>query len=154
MALASLLIGLVHALAGAAWFGAMIYSLLVLQPKAAAFFTKPSDFEAFAAHVAHGARWKVLAAFALVAVTGLALIALRWRTPASPLWVAAMIAKAALLLTALAVFGYASWRLWPARVFAADEEVPGFQRAFRRVGIAMIALIGAAFTLGVLARAL
>lgn len=149
----SMLVGLVHALAGAAWLGAMIYSLFVLQPKAAAFFKSPEDFEEFVAHVANGARWKVLAAFALIAASGAALAALRWRTPVSPLWVAAVAAKTALLLVALAVFVYASWRLWPARIFAAGDEVPRFRRAFARVGLAMIALIGTAFALGVLARA-
>ena len=60
--------------------------------------------------------------------------------------------KAGLLLAASALFAYTSWRLWPARVLATADEIPEFQRAFRRVALAMIGLAAAALALGVLAH--
>ena len=73
----------VHALASAAWFGSMFYSLTVMQPRAERFFESAAEFEEFVAHVAQGARWKVLAAFAFVAATGGLLILVARPTPMS-----------------------------------------------------------------------
>jgi uncharacterized membrane protein len=148
----SLLLTLVHVLAGAAWFGAMFYSLTVLQPRAMLWFGKPERFEEFIAAVSHGARSKVLAAFGLMALTGAGLTATAWRQPASTAWLALIGAKVVLLAAALAVFVHTSWRLWPARVLALPEEIPGLQRKFRRVGWTMIGLVGLSMALGVTAR--
>jgi len=64
----------IHILAGSAWFGAMLYSLAVLHPRARKFFTAPSQFEAFITFLAAGARWKVLFGCFVIAATGLALL--------------------------------------------------------------------------------
>src|SRR5262249_20504327 len=116
MTLLAVLFAIGHALAGAAWFGSMVYSLTVLQPRAARFFATAGQFEEFIAVVSAGARWKVLAAFAFVAVTGLGLFFLRLPGPVSSLWWVLIAAKVGLFLAALALFWYVSWRLWPARV--------------------------------------
>jgi uncharacterized membrane protein len=141
----------VHVLAAAAWLGAMLYSLFVLQPRAAAYFARPDDFERFVAAVSAGARWKVLGVAAAVGLSGATIAALGWRGAPSAL--ALLVAlKVALLVPILLIFGYASWRLWPARVMASRAEIPAYQAAFRRVGWSLILLVGAESVLGVLAR--
>jgi uncharacterized membrane protein len=151
MAVLTLTLAAVHALAGAAWFGSMFYSLTVLQPRAARFFERPEQFEAFLAAVSHGARRKVLAAFALLAATGAGL-ALTRPAPASPVWLVLIALKAVLLLGALAVFVHVSWRLWPARVLALPEEIPALRRRFRAAGLTLLALVGLSLLLGVAAH--
>jgi hypothetical protein len=139
-------------LAGAAWLGAMLYSLLVLQPRARAYFDRPADFETFIAFVSHGARWKVLGVLIVIAATGAALVPLRWPEPLPATWLVLIGAKAGLLLAAVGLFVYVSWRLWPARVLATPVEIPQFQRAFRRVAGTMILIAGLGMTLGVVAH--
>ena len=55
MQLARWIIAAAHVLAGGAWFGAMLYSLMVLHPRARSFFSSSRQFEEFIAHVAAGA---------------------------------------------------------------------------------------------------
>jgi len=62
--------------------------------------------------------------------------------------------KAVALAAALILFLYTSWRLWPARIFAAPDEIPSFQRAFRRVAITMITLASVSTAGGVLLHTL
>ena len=142
----------VHALASAGWFGSMVYSLTVLQPRAKSYFADDQRFEEFVATVSRGARWKVLSAFAVVLFSGVALIPLTRPDPSSRPWLVLVITKVVLFAVSLVVFCYASWRLWPARIFATPEEVPAFQRRFRRVGVSMILLVGANLVLGVVAH--
>lgn len=54
-------LGATHAGAAAIWLGAMAYSLAVVQPRAAALFDEPEEYERLAVALAAGARWKVLA---------------------------------------------------------------------------------------------
>lgn len=145
-------LAVVHALAAAAWFGSMFYSLLVLQPRAKTFFNDDRQFEEFVATLSQGARWKVLSAFTLVLFSGVALIPVAAPHPLTKLWLSLIVAKSILFLAALCVFCYASWRLWPARIFASREEAPGFQRRFRRIGLWMIALVGLNLALGIIAH--
>src|SRR5712664_2783567 len=107
-----------HVLAGAAWFGAMFYSLLVLHPRARSFFSSSRQFEEFIAHVAAGARWKVLGGAAFVAVSGAGLLLLRGAEHASTGRNACAIAKAVLFAIAVSLFCFTSWVLWPARILA------------------------------------
>jgi uncharacterized membrane protein len=146
--------GTIHVLATGAWFGAMLYSLVVLQPRAMLYFDRPQEFENFIAAVSDGARSKVLWAAGLSALSGAGMAVATWPEENSTAWVLLGAVKIVLLLLALVVFGYASWRLWPARVMATREEIPRFQVAFRRVGLAMLTLIGSAAVLGVAMRAL
>lgn len=144
------LLAIIHALAGAAWLGAMVYSLFVLHPRAHAYFAGDAEFEAFIATMSHGARWKVLLALGVIALTGVLLVVARWPQPLPPRWLVLIAAKVVLLAAAVGLFVYTSWRLWPARVLAAPAEIPRYQRAFRLVAQTMIALAVLSTTLGIL----
>jgi putative copper export protein len=139
-----------HALASGAWFGSMFYSLTVMQPRAKRFFATDAEFEEFVAHVAQGARRKVLAAFGFVAVTGGLLIVVARPTPMTRGWLSIVIVKTALFAAAVAIFSYASWRLWPRRIFATAEELPAVQRKFRVVGFTLLFIAAISFALGIL----
>ena len=149
MQTARLILACAHVLAGSAWFGAMLYSLMVLHPRARTFFRGSREFEQFITHLAAGARWKVLGGAAFIALTGLGLLGLRGPEVAADGRNACVIGKAVLFVVAVSVFCFASWRLWPARVMASAEEIPRFQRAFRRVAMALILLVGLSMVLGV-----
>ncbi len=147
-------LAILHALAAAIWLGAMVYSFAVLHPHARRYFGQEAEFEAFITAISHGARWPVLLAIALLAGTGGGLVALSRPQPHSALWMALLASKVAALAAALWLFLYTSWRLWPARIFAASDDIPRFQRIFRRVAITMITLASFSTACGVLLHTL
>jgi len=118
----------------AAWLGAMLYSLLVVQPRATEYFGALHRYESFAVVLGAGVRWKVIAMAAALAVSGAGLVAIQIARADDPstLWIALVVAKAVLLLLAVALFAHVSWRLWPARIFAATAELPAIQMRFPR----------------------
>lgn len=142
---------LIHAGIGAVWLGAMAYSLLVVQPRAHRFFADPLEYEQFAATVAAGARWKVLAMMAALALTGAALAWLGIADGRPAAWTGLVIAKGGLLLVSLALFWSVSWRLWPRRLFALPSELPALRRRFQLTALALTATVAASFALGILA---
>lgn len=146
------LLAVIHVLAAAAWFGAMFYSLLVLQPRAARYFRTPGEFETFVATLGQGARWTMLAAFGLVGGSGLALAVLQGTEAVSRQWLVLLGLKTGLFAVAFGVFVHVSWRLWPARVLALPDEIPHFQRVARRLAATMLCLVGLSMALGVLAH--
>jgi len=152
----SALLAVIHAVVAAAWLGAMLYSLLIVQPRASAFFAKPARYEDFAVVLAAGARWKVLGMAAALALSGAGLtaVALARADDPSPLWIALVIAKSVLLLGVVALFVHVSWRLWPARIFASAAELPTHHQRFRVVGLSLTGLVGLAFALGAVAASL
>jgi hypothetical protein len=131
-----------HVLGGGVWIGAMVFSVFILQPRADRFFTArgaEGDFEDFIFTVVHGARWKVAAGIAAVAVSGLALAA--WPGHAwisTPLWMAALAGKLIAFVVATGCFAYVSWVLWPRRAFANEDELPAIKALFFRVGAVMV----------------
>jgi len=142
-----------HLLLGVGWFGAMGYSLFVLQPKATAYFGADDDaHEEFLTTVAHGARWKVVGLLAALGGTGAGLVLLAGHR--SGWWWAAVGGKAALLCLAAVVFWQVSWRLWPARVFALPAERPAIRRRFRLAALTLLGCATAASVLGVALRLL
>ena len=143
-------LAIAHALSSAAWFGSMFYSLTVMQPRAKRFFATDAEFEEFVATVAQGARWNVLAAFAVVAVTGAGLIMVARPTPMTMAWLGIVTIKCLLFAAAVVIFAYASWRLWPRRIFASPAELPGIQRRFRIVGFSLLTIAALSFALGIL----
>jgi uncharacterized membrane protein len=145
----------VHGLASAAWFGAMFYSLTMVQPRAKACLRNDEAFEGLIASLAQRTRWKVLSLFAVVGASGLAWGGYRWyEGQLGAWWLAMMTVKCMLFLLALGLFCHVSWRLWPQRIFAIGAEIPTIQRRFRQVGLLMLALIGSAMVLGFVATAL
>ena len=135
-----------HTGTAAVWLGAMLYSLLVVQPRAAATLDDP---EPLSVALAAGARWKVVAMCAVLAASGAGLIAAE--DDASTAWVVIAAVKAALLIAALALFAHVSWRMWPARLFALPAELPAHRRRFRAVAFGLTAIVGVAFVLGTVA---
>ena len=144
-------IRVIHILASAGLLGAMGYSIAVVQPRARRFFQEARDFEEFTAFISHGVRWKMIGTLGLIALTG-ALLIICHPHEADHGWIALIAAKIVVLLIATLVFCYASWRLWPARIFASPEEIPGFQRRFRLVGYTMITLVVLEFVLAAVAH--
>jgi Flp pilus assembly protein TadB len=139
---------LTHLGAGAAWLGAMAYSLFVVQPRVRRLYADPERAEELYREFAAGNRWRVVALIGVIAASGGALLLVHgdggW-------WWATVAAKTVLLSGAAGLFWWVSWRGWPARVFALPAELPGLQRRFRLVALTMLVLVGAAFTLGVAA---
>lgn len=141
-----------HAVLGAVWLGAMAYSLAVVQPRARRLLGE-DRYEELAVTLAAGARWRVVALLAALALTGVALVGLR-EPAAGSAWAAVVVAKAALTVAAAGVFAWVSWRLWPQRVFAGAEQLPRVRRRFGAAAVALVVLVGAAFVLGIAASRL
>jgi putative copper export protein len=141
-----------HLLAAAGWFGAMAYSLAVVQPRSARFLADERRSEAFAVELAAGARYPVLAVIAVLALSG-AVLAVDAEAQGTAWWVLVVL-KAALLVAATALFAVVSWRLWPRRLFAPAGELPAVRARFRRVAIALTALVAVEIVLGAAAGTL
>lgn len=142
---------LLHVLAGAAWFGSMFYSIFVLQPRLCRYFDQPADRERFLLALSHGARWHMVAAITLVALSGLGLLLVP-RERMSDTWLILIGMKTGLLIGSTVLFWRISWYWWPARLFALDAELPTFQWRFRIGAVAMLVLVGLNATFGVVAR--
>ena len=143
----------VHIGTAAAWLGAMLYSLLVVQPRAAAFLADAEELEDFTIVLPAGARAKVLALVAALAFSGIGLAAVELAAEDTPsaVWVTLVAAKAGALLVAVGLFAYVSWWLWPARAKAhalGSPELPALKRRFRVVALALTVTVGAGLVLG------
>ena len=139
----------IHVLAGAAWFGAMFYSLMVLHPRARSFFQTSAQFEEFITFVAAGARWKVLGGCLVIGGTGVALYFMSESQDANPVFQCCIVAKTVLFMVAVGLFSFASWVLWPARVLATPDEIPMYQKKFRILAIILLVLVGLNLILGI-----
>jgi uncharacterized membrane protein len=148
------LAGAAHVLLAAVWLGAMAYSLSIVQPRAARFLGDERRTEELAAVLAAGARRKVLALMAGIAVSGVVLGLAIPSGDRSGAWWALIVAKSLLLAAALGVFSMVSWRLWPERLFASDAELPAIRRRFRLAAFTLIALVATGTVLGVALEAL
>lgn len=142
---------LLHILAGAAWFGSMFYSIFVLQPRLCRYFDKPAERERFLLALSHGARWHMIAAITLVALSGLGLLTMP-RERMTDAWLILIGIKTALLIGSTILFWRISWYWWPARLFALEAELPAFQRRFHFGAATMLVLVGLNATVGVVTR--
>jgi hypothetical protein len=144
----TVLVVLVHVGLLGGWLGSMLYSLMIVQPRAARFFAGDDDaHEAFLVFLGAGNRRPVLAIIAAATVTAVLIAAL------ARVNVAAMLGAVVALAAATAVFVRVSWWLWPRRVFALPDERSRHRTALRRHAGAMVGLIGAALALAVIAVA-
>lgn len=141
-----------HVLVAAVWLGAMVYSLFVVQPRAGRFLDDDRRLEGFAATLAAGARYGVLAAVAVLAGSGAVLVADAAASRDTAWWVLVAV-KALLLAVALGLFAHVSWRLWPARLFAAADELPALRRRFRVAAYVLTSLVAVEVVLGAALRA-
>ena len=142
----------VHQLSAAAWFGALVYRVFFVDPKALRFFGAGAEFERYSLDLADGMRYVVLAALVTCGLTGFALVGLRWHWTDE--WLTLMVVKTGLWAIAFALFGYISWMFWPRRVFAVAGEWPSVRRRGFILSLIMVAIAGLGFVLGQLAQAL
>jgi uncharacterized membrane protein len=142
---------LLHALAGAAWFGSIFYGVFVLYPRVTRHFDKIAERERLLMALSHGARWHMIAAMSLVALSGLGLFLLP-RSEITASWLMLIGAKAGLMIASAILFWRVSWHWWPARLFALEAELPAIHRRFRLGAACMLVLVGLNFALGVLTR--
>jgi hypothetical protein len=144
---------LIHVGVGALWLGSMTYSLFVVQPRVARVIPDRVRAEDVYRELGAGNRWRVVGLISALAVSGglLVVLQLSLHGGQSRGWWFAIAAKAVLLLGASALFWWVSWRGWPRRVFALPDELPAVQARFRRVALAMTALVGCAFVVGIAA---
>jgi hypothetical protein len=143
------ILSLIHALVGTLWLGSMGYSLFVVQPRIARVLRNPEQAEDLFRELGAGQRWRVVGLIGLIALSGLGLVGLLRPAPVG--WWVVVGLKAGLLVAASGLFWWVSWRGWPRRVFALPAELPGVQRRFRYVALAMLGLVGTAYVLGVVA---
>lgn len=137
----------VHGLSSAAWFGAIFYRTLIVDPKAFGYFADRANYERFTTYLAHGMRYTVTAGLLTCGLSGFALLGLRW-DGANTLWVGLMAAKAAAWLAACVLFTYVSWVHWPRRSLAAPADSPAFRREGLILAVGMVLLAGTGFALG------
>lgn len=149
--LLDLTLGAVHGLSAAAWFGALVYRTLFVDPKAMSFLGSGAGYERFSLHLAHGMRHVVLAALLTCGLSGFALAGLRWN--ADDGWLTLVAGKAGLWLVAGALFAYISWVFWPRRVFADAADWGRVRRQGLVLSAVMIGVAGSGFVLGQAAQA-
>lgn len=143
-----------HVLIGAAWLGSVYFSLTVLHPQGREVFEDDARFEQFVIGLSNGNRARVLTGFAGTFLTGWALVALHMGQPHPTWWWGIVGVKTAVFFGALCVFWYVSWRLWPARLFAVEEEFATFRRRGTIMRATSLILVGIDTILGVLMHAL
>lgn len=129
-----------HLTIAAVWLGSMTYSLGVVQPKVARFFSDDRQQEEFLTTLAQGNRWKVIGLIGALLVTAIGVIVTQPPDVAYGYAVAL-----GLYVIASAVFADVSWRHWPARIFARPEELPGLRRQLQVRARTMLVLVAAAF---------
>jgi hypothetical protein len=140
----------VHLLSAAAWFGALVYRTLFVDPKALEFFAAGAGYERFSLDLAHGMRRVVMAALFACGLSGFLLVGSRWN--AGDGWLALVGGKAGLWAAAFALFAYVSWVYWPRRVFATADEWPAIRRRGLALSLAMIGIAGMGVVFGQLAQ--
>jgi hypothetical protein len=142
-----------HVLVGAAWLGATWYSFAVLHRRGPACFDEDRDFERFITAISDGNRQRIFGAAAWLAASGAALIWLLRAQVRGELWWWLVAGKAALMVATLAIVSTISWRMWPARIFALEHELPALRATQTRLRAAMVLMLGLGCALGVIAHA-
>jgi hypothetical protein len=145
-------VALVHLLAAAGWFGALVYRAFFVDPRALRFFGQTEGYEQFSLALAERMRWVVMAALLTSGLSGFVLLGLRWNPSAG--WQGLMLVKAVSWAAAFAVFAYVSWVFWPRRLFAVRAEYRGVRRQGLALALTMIALAGLGIVLGQVGQAL
>ena len=134
-----------HLAVAGIWVGSMSYSLTVVQPRLARYFPDVHERERLLITLANGNRWRVVGLIAVLGGSGLTVVVRSVAQWTAVGFTAALVCYAG----AAGVFWYVSWRHWPARVFALEAEVVGFQRRLRRLATAMLVLVAGGFVIAV-----
>lgn len=140
----------IHTLSAAAWLGALVYRVFVVDPKLQRLLGKGVEFEQASLHLAHGMRYVVMSALLVCGLSGFALVGLQ--TNPSVNWVMFMAGKTGVWLLAFALFVYISWVFWPKRVFAVATQWASIRRQGFVISLLMIGLAGLGFVLGQLGQ--
>jgi putative copper export protein len=137
----------IHTLSAAAWFGALVYRVMFVDPKAHQFFKQETEYERFSLHLAHGMRYVVMGSLITCGLSGFVLLGLRWN-PEQTDWQTLMYGKIGLWVLAFSVFTYVSWVFWPKRVFATDRDLMRLRRQGISLTVGMIGVAALGFLLG------
>jgi hypothetical protein len=141
----------VHTAALASWFGCMCYSVVFVQkhPMRA---REPHVWEDFVTEMVRGVRWVVMGTMAVLFPTWVALIVLHVASQGvDTLWLSLVVAKSLFLIGVVLLFTYVSYHLWPLRIFALPEEIPGLDKRFMGASQGLVMTLGGALVLGVVA---
>jgi hypothetical protein len=144
------IVAMIHLIAAAGWFGALVYRTLFVDPRALRFFGQTDGYEQFSLALADRMRWVVMAALLTSGLSGFVLLGLRWNPSAG--WQTLMLVKAVSWTIAFAVFAYISWVFWPRRLFAIQSEYRKVRRQGLALALTMITLAGLGIVLGQLGQ--
>ena len=152
---ASVALDTIHTVAISAWFGCMVYSVSLVQRHPAA-ERDPRYYEDFVSELANGTRWIILGLLGAIIPTWVATVLIRMSDGPGPgvLWFSLVVVKSLFLVSAVSSFSYLSWHVWPLRIFALPEELPGVRRRFLRISFIVMVSLGAALAIGVVVRSL
>jgi len=140
---------LIHDLVGGLWLGIILFVWIYMYPRARGLFAEDRDLEIFFLTLVDGSRWTVLAVCGAIGLSGIGMVAAHRGTSPSVIVVALLAIKGAILTAAAWVVTHISWKMWPARVFATNAELPRIRRRFLVVALLMVALLGSALVLGI-----
>jgi hypothetical protein len=127
----------------AAWFGSMVYSIVVVQQFQLR-APDPETYEEVGQLMASGSRRRIARLAVLIAVsgTGLAITRLTHDPGPGDTWITLMWVKLALFVLAVSGFAYQSWWVWPRRIFALPAEMPAIRRTFLITSLFMAVMLG------------
>ncbi|MBJ8338363.1 MULTISPECIES: hypothetical protein [Antrihabitans] len=136
----------------AAWFGAMVYSIVVVQQFQLR-VADPESYEDVGQLMASGSRRRILRLAFLIGVSGTGLAISRATADPGPsdTWVVLMCVKLALYVVACSAFAYQSWWVWPRRIFALPAEMPAVRRTFLITSLVMATALGLMLAVDVIA---
>lgn len=144
-----------HTLALGGWFGAQIYSVLIVQRHPAQ-DEDPEYYEDFTTRMAHGTRYTLLAVIGVMLPTWVLLVILRAvddvELGAAWLWLVAI--KSAAILATIGLFAFLSWHVWPQRIFALRHELPAVRRRFFGLSLGILAAAGVALAVGIVEQSM
>lgn len=136
----------------AAWFGAMVYSIVVVQ-NFQFHVADPENYEDVGQQMADGSRRRIARLAVLIAISGTAAAISRANVDPGPSteWVVLMCVKLVLFVIAVGLFAYQSWWVWPQRIFALPAEMPAVRRKFFAISIGMAVALGLILAIDVIA---
>jgi hypothetical protein len=136
----------------AAWFGSMVYSIVVVQQFQLR-APDPETYEEVGQQMASGSRRRILRLAVLIAISGTALAITRLTDDPGPsaTWITLMWVKLALFVVAVSAFAYQSWWVWPRRIFALPAEMASVRRTFLVTSLVMAVALGGILVVDVMA---